>query len=77
VQTGLVGLVLLLHLFFRQFTLARKLASPTETQLAYGLVTAMAIGCVFNSFLLDHTEGLFYIWLTAVLYGGLKTQPTA
>ena len=32
----------------------------------------MVIGCLLNSLLLDHTEGLLYAWLTGVLYGGLK-----
>jgi hypothetical protein len=32
----------------------------------------MVIGCMLNSLLLDHTEGLFYAWLTGVLYGGLN-----
>jgi O-antigen ligase len=74
VQAGLVGLALLLYLFVRQLMLAQHLASPLETHLAYGLVITMAVGCLFNSFLLDHTEGLLYAWLTGVLYGGLRPQ---
>lgn len=74
-QTGLVGLVLLLHLFWRQFSLAPQLATPLETHLARGLVITIAVGCLFNSFLLDHTEGLFYAWFTGLLYGGLKSPP--
>ena len=35
----------------------------------------MIIGCMFNSLLLDHTEGLFYAWLTGVLYGGMEYAP--
>ena len=74
VQTGLVGLALLLYLFVRQLTLARRLSSPLETHLARGLVITMAVGCLFNSMLLDHTEGLLFAWLTGVLYGGLRPQ---
>jgi hypothetical protein len=29
---------------------------------------------MFNSPLLDHTEGLLYAWLTALLYAGLKSR---
>jgi hypothetical protein len=48
---------------------------PTvESRLARVLVLAMIVGCLFNSFLLDHTEGLLYAWLTGVLYGGLRPQ---
>ena len=74
VQTGLVGLALLLHLFWRQFSLAPRLATPLETHLARGLVITLAVGCLFNSFLLDHTEGLFYAWFTGLLFGGLRPR---
>ena len=39
--------------------------------VARGLVLAMASGCLFNSFLLDHTEGLAFAWMSALLFGGL------
>ncbi len=76
-QVGLVGLILLLHMWWRQLVLAPRLAKPIETHLARGLVITLAVGCLFNSFLLDHTEGLFYAWFTGLLYGGLMPQPTA
>ena len=75
VQTGLAGLALLLHLFWQQMRLSARLASPVEVHLARGLVILIAVGCLFNSLLLDHTEGLFYAWFTGLLYGGLKSQP--
>jgi O-antigen ligase len=74
VQTGLLGLALLLHLFWRQLALAPRLASPLETHLARGLLITVATACLFNSFLLDHTEGLFYAWFTGLLYGGLQSK---
>jgi O-antigen ligase len=76
-QTGLLGLVLLLHLFYRQLAQARQLASPLETHLAVGLVITIAVGCLFNSFLLDHTEGLFFAWFTGLLFGGLRSPPSS
>jgi len=30
------------------------------------------VGCLFNSFLLDHTESLFYAWLTGLLFASLR-----
>ena len=50
--------------------------------LAGIMVIAMAVGCLFNSFLLDHTEALFYAWLSGLLYAGLRpasvrAQPAA
>ncbi|MBI2509647.1 MAG: O-antigen ligase family protein [Betaproteobacteria bacterium] len=74
-QIGLVGLALLLHLFWRQWRFAARLATPMEADLARALVITIAIGSLFNSLLLDHTEGLLYAWLTGLLFGGLKSQP--
>ncbi len=70
-QTGVVGLAALLWLFFLQWRLAARLPE-LEGSLARGLVLMMVLGCVVNSMLLDHTEGLLYAWLTGVLYGGLR-----
>jgi len=36
-------------------------------------VLTIAIGCLFNSLLLDHTEGLLFAWLTALLHAGLES----
>ena len=74
VQLGLVGLVALLHLFWTNWRLAPRLASPLEHHLARGLILTMAVGCLFNSWLLDHTEGLLYAWLTGLLFGGLESR---
>lgn len=73
-QTGLIGFFLLLNLFWRQLSLAPRLATPHETHLARGLVITLAVGCLFNSLLLDHTEGLFYAWVTGLLFGGLSPR---
>lgn len=73
-QTGLAGLAALLWLFWMQWRLAKRLGSPLECHLARGLVLIMVIGCLLNSLLLDHTEGLLYAWLTGLLYAGLKPE---
>jgi O-antigen ligase len=73
-QIGLPGLAVLLWLFVLQWCVAPRLDSPLERHLARALVLTIATGCLFNSFLLDHTEGLLYAWLTAVLYGGLQSR---
>lgn len=72
-QLGIAGLVVLIWMFWRQWRLAAQLPTRLESELARGLVVTMVIGCMLNSLLLDHTEGLFYAWLTGVLYGGLKS----
>jgi O-antigen ligase len=72
-QTGLIGLAALLALFAVQWRTAARLPTRLETGLARGLVLTIAAGCLFNSFLLDHAEGLFFAWLTGLLYAGLKS----
>jgi O-antigen ligase len=71
-QIGIAGLAALVWLFLLQWRLAAKLGDPMERALARALILTMVIGCLFNSLLLDHTEGLFYAWLTGLLYGGLR-----
>ena len=73
-QTGLAGLAAMLWLFFVQWRSAPRLAAPQDCHIARALVLTIAVGCLFNSFLLDHTEGLLYAWLSAVLYGGLPSR---
>jgi O-antigen ligase len=73
VQTGVFGLAALLWLLWQQWRLAPLLPTPLERGLAQGLVVMMGITCMLNSALLDHTEGLLYAWLTALLYAGLKS----
>jgi O-antigen ligase len=72
VQLGAVGLAALLALFALQWRLAARLATRADTDLARGLVILMLIGCLFNSFLNDHTQALFYAWLSGLLYAGLR-----
>jgi len=74
VQTGLVGLAAFVWLLWQQWRYAPQLPTPIERGLAQGLVVMMCIVCMLNSALLDHTEGLLYAWLTALLYAGLKSD---
>lgn len=70
-QLGLIGLAAMGLMLVVQWRMARRLPSVMETGLARGLVLAMAVGCLFNSMLLDHAEGLFYAWLSGLLFAGL------
>ncbi|MCW5605552.1 MAG: O-antigen ligase family protein [Burkholderiales bacterium] len=72
VQIGLAGLLLMFNLFLRQWRVSNRLASPTECRLARAMLMMMIAGCLFNSMLTDHTEGLLFAWLTGVLYGGIQ-----
>jgi O-antigen ligase len=74
-QVGLVGLACLLFLFYTQWRLAARL-TPLYRDLARGLVIVFALGCLFNSLLLDHTEGLFFAWATGLCFASLKPPST-
>ncbi|HVS26952.1 MAG TPA: O-antigen ligase family protein [Burkholderiales bacterium] len=71
---GLLGLGFLLYLFYRQWRLAAALPTSLERSLAHALLLAIMFGCLFNSLLLDHTEGLLYGWISGLLYAGLKSN---
>lgn len=77
VQLGLAGLAGLLFLFVTHWRLARSLGTPFERHLTRGLLLAMTVGCLFHSWLMDHTEGLLYAWLTGLLFAGLRPAPGA
>lgn len=73
IQLGLLGMGLLLYLFYRQWSLATLLPTPLEQNLARGLLLTVASGSLVNSLLLDHAEGLFFAWMSGLLFAGLNT----
>lgn len=74
VQTGAVGLGLLLYLFYTQWGYAAKLAGVARQDAARGLVLTIAITCLFNAPLLDHTEGLFFAFMSALLFANFGSK---
>jgi uncharacterized membrane protein YccC len=42
--------------------------------LARGILITITMGCLFNSLLLDHTEGLFFAWFFGLLFAGLPKE---
>lgn len=77
VQIGVIGLAAFLWLLWQQWRYAPRLPTPIERGVAQGLVLMTGIACMLNSGLLDHTEGLLYAWLTALLYAGLLPAKAA
>lgn len=73
-QTGIAGLALLLYLFYALWRTAPRLAGAFEQDAARGLVLAYLVNCTFNSALLDHSDGLFFAFMTAVLFANLKPE---
>jgi O-antigen ligase len=74
-QAGLAALALLIALFVMLWRDAVRLASTLERDLLRGIALAFAIGGLFNSFLLDHAEGLLFAWSTGMVYGGIRAAP--
>ena len=74
-QLGLVGLAALLYLFYTQWRLAPLLPAHRETLMARGVVLAIMVGCLFNSWLTGYDVGAFFIWISALLFSGFKPEP--
>jgi O-antigen ligase len=74
VQLGLFGLVVLLYLFYTQWRLAVDLPGLLERNLARGLLLTVMTTCLVNSSLLDHGEGIFYAWMSGLLFAGLNSR---
>ena len=72
VQFGIVGLALLGVLLYVQWRCARRLSARVDVVLAYAVVVTIALGGLFNSMLIDHTESMFFAWMSGLLYGGLR-----
>ncbi|NJN69631.1 MAG: O-antigen ligase family protein [Nitrospira sp.] len=75
VQVGVLGLCLLLWLFVQQWRSALLHSDVSYGLLTRGLVVTIAIGSLFQPMLNDHTEKLFYCWLSGLMYSGSNPHP--
>ncbi len=74
VELGVVGLAGFLYLLYRQWDTAGRLAPPDQA-LARALWLTFVTGCLANSLLIDETERMFFITLTAVFWSALSYGP--
>jgi len=70
-QWGVIGLILFISLLWTQWRSAAQ-NPPLDARLGETLVLTMALGCLFNSFLLDNLEGHFYALMTVALWWGVR-----
>jgi O-antigen ligase len=70
VQLGLAGMALFIALLVAAFRAAGALPGQ-QALLARGVVVAFAVGCLFNDFIWDNTEGHIWAVLGGALFGGL------
>jgi len=71
-QLGMIGLAVLLYLFYSQWRAAVLLPSQFEQIVARGMLLTIMSGSLLNSLLLDHAEGFFFSWMSGVLFAGLN-----
>jgi O-antigen ligase len=75
-QLGIVGLAAYLWLLWALWSCSRLSGGTYEQLVARGLLATAVIGSMVNSFLLDHTEGLFFAWMSGLAcaqLGGNRT----
>ena len=69
-ELGAVGAVLLPGLFGILWWKFQSVDEHLYGMLGQGVVVVLAIGCIFNSSLIDHTEGLFWGWMVSAALAG-------
>lgn len=74
-QLGLIGVALLLIFYAVTWHWAGRLPSPADRAMARGLVLAFAAGGLFNTLLMDHTEGRVFMLFAALLFAALPGRP--
>jgi O-antigen ligase len=76
-QLGMVGLAAFAWLLFALWRCSRRIEGGFERLAAQGLLATAIIGSMVNSFLLDHTEGLFFAWLAGLACAQLTDRREA
>jgi len=67
-QLGIMGLVGIVVLFGMLLKISFQLPRP-ERLVSQGLLVAIGIGCLANSWLMDFTAGYFFVLFTALCFG--------
>ena len=67
-ELGIAGVVAVLAMFGTLWWKFRQAGGNLYAELGQGAVLVMAIGCIFNSLLVDHTEGLFFAWVISAAF---------
>jgi O-antigen ligase len=71
-ELGAAGAVLLPGVFGILWWKFQSAGARLYGVLGQGVVIVLAIGCVFNSSLIDHTEGLFWGWMVSAALAGAR-----
>ena len=68
VQFGIAGFALLAGIFGTQWWAAARLSSRFEQGAARALVLTMVVASALSSTLIDHTEGVFFAYMSGLLF---------
>lgn len=71
VQFGLLGLVILLAMFIVHAWISFRLQGLRQ-YFAQAVLVSIAVGALFNSWLMDATQGCFYVIFTALFFAELS-----
>jgi O-antigen ligase len=74
VKLGVIGLFLLLYLFYTQGTSSDRIREKEYKYIAQGLVILIIIGCIGNSMILDSREGHFWADYSALLFSNIDNE---
>lgn len=74
VQLGILGVVLFLYLLYTQWRTAFQLKDVQARDTAIGLMLTLMVTSLVNTPLMDHTEGLFFAYMTALCFASLKQK---
>ena len=72
VETGMIGILALLYLFFTQWRHSLILCDKKRL-LAQGMLLTIIISCLFNSSLADHSESTFYLLMSALFFSQTRS----
>jgi len=67
-ELGMLGLLALLAMFGTLWWRFMQVGGNLYAEVGQGAVVLMVIGCAFNSFFLDHAEGLFFAWVVSAAF---------
>jgi O-antigen ligase len=71
-QFGLAGLALLIGVFGTQWWLAARLPDSFDQAAARGFVLTMVVSSILSSTLVDHAEGVFFVYMSSLLFAGYE-----
>lgn len=74
VQLGILGIALFLYLLYTQWRTAFQLKDRQSRDTAIGLMLTLMVTSLFNTPLMDHTEGLFFAYMSALCFASLKQE---